>query len=249
MRYYILTRQSLYPSAKALADKLTELSGDRFSAKCRTLPPIGSRILRWGNSHPHSGYVELGLNDPNLISTASNKLKLSNLLSERDVPCIEFSRNIPTQFPIVVRTTLTGMGGAGIHVCENMEQYENFSGSFWSPWYQFSFELGVHVINGEIVKAMKKVSPSGLDERFPIRNQTRGYEFSLVSLDSFKKLSPAVNNFVSAFPIKFGRLDIGWDDVAKVYRVIEFNTAPSLVHNADTKDLYATKILSLIEER
>jgi hypothetical protein len=167
---------------------------------------------------------------------------------EDGVPTVEFHKEEPKEFPVLVRTTLTGMGGVGAVVCEDAEQFSRFSGAWWSPWYNFSIELGVHVIDGVIHKVMKKLRDGETEEKFPIRNSHRGYRFSRVDPGKYPKLEPVVKSFYDSSGAKYGRLDVGWDSMNKIYRVIEFNTAPGVSENEDTLEMYGNRILNHIEE-
>lgn len=251
MATLILTRKKLFPTAFALKEFFLANSGERFFVNTGDVQARHSRmkIFRWGNSDPVNFGTEVDSSASDTIRVSSAKNALSRVLTNSGVACVRFSNSEPDIYPIVVRRTLSGMGGDGIVVCRNREEYQRYVGLHWSPWYKFSFELGVHVLGGSIARVFKKLPPMDSEtEQFPIRNASRGYRFSLVSLDKYKKLPSFVDNFLSAFPVKYGRLDVGWDSVNETYRVIEFNSAPGLAENRNTLEAYGQYILEKVLE-
>lgn len=235
---YILTHPNLFPSARVIKSSILQKTSKKLFIKLEqeATPPS----IRWGNSHNH-GANDTVLNSASLIRTCSNKRLFSTLLTDNRVAHVQYHKGFtPDRFPVVVRTVVNGMGGEGIVVCFDREDFEaKYSNSLWSYWYKFTFELGVHVLGGEIVRVFKKVREDGAsDEEFPIRNFHRGYSFSLRDASKYEKLKGVVDLFYSIMPIQMTRLDIGWDAEEKTYRIIEANTAPSLSANENTLDIY-----------
>lgn len=229
---YILANPNLVSSARILASELD------MRLSCRPLDEAPT--IRWGNSL--GIYTEdTFYNSPFHIANCRKDL-LSRILDEDGVPCVEIHhpRDVPDRYPIVTRNTLSGHSGEGISIV-----HEPGGPSLnWSYWYQFKYELGVHIFNGEVIKVFKKVWENGSEEEtaFPIRNARFGYSFKRICLENFKKLPDFVSSFYQAFHIGFARLDIGWDVENETYRVIECNSAPRLSENYDTLSLYAAKL-------
>ena len=139
-------------------------------------------------------------------------------------------------------------GGIGVRIIETKDDYENGSPVLdWTYWYDFKFELGVHILGGEIVKVFKKLRNDELEEeKFPIRNTQRGYHFSLREnwKERYRGLEKFVKKLYEIIPIKFARLDIGYDNDG--YRLIEINSAPDLSQNQNTLNLYANYLVKEI---
>lgn len=239
---FILTHRSLSNSARALASFLEDRTGRRIRVDYGDNRLMETPLIRWGNSSfPQA--METPYNDPTKLRVAGNKKTFSDEMERTMIPAILFRRGIPDKFPVVVRQTLTGKGGEGIVVCTEMEEFMPYRQYFWSTWFDFSYELGVHVVDGKIVKVFKKVPRDGMEEpTFPIRNLSKGYHFRRVNTESFAKLPQAIADFYKVFPIGFGRLDIGWDREAKCYRIIEFNSAPGIASNPDTLEQYGNAL-------
>lgn len=237
---FILTHKNIRRSAKAIANGLEDILGiqirvfidyDNWQSN--------SRFIRWGNSAGAFARETL-YNSAQLINISANKLRFSSQMLSLNIPCVEINRGIPELFPVVIRKVLTGNGGIGIELCHSRQEFlSQYSEYRWSYWYDLAPELGVHIFDGKVLKVFKKVRNPGLsEEEFPIRNLSRGYDFSRVNIDNFPRLIPAVKEFSDKFPIKFGRMDVGWDRISKTYRIIEFNTAPGVATNSDTLSSY-----------
>lgn len=244
---YILTRRNLNPSARLLAKAL----GLQKSYEPRAYPPV----IRWGNSDgDYSTTIgsETLWNMPELIHTCSNKVLFSRAMTNLGIPCVEIRRGHPETFPVVIRHSLSGMRGQGIEIFnhEDILQGRGWDETYWSYWRDFSFELGVHIFNGEPVRCFKKVfrveeadEDSELDyvesePEFPIRNSQKGYGFRLVEIGKYPKLIPLLKLFCDKFGLKFGRLDIGWNHTDKKYEIIEANSAPGIAENENTARIY-----------
>ena len=233
---YILTTNSVKKSAKCLANKIVTLGGPKL--RVETEPIDDSLFVRWGTSQMCSG-VDTVFNSPLIIRQVVNKHLLSVELLKYRIPHVELFSGIPDNFPVVVRKRLSGSGGDGIVICKNMEEFLPLQEYMWSYWVNFRFELGVHVLDGSIIKVFKKVSSLDEESEFPIKNSDNGYSFSLCRIESFKRLPEIVNTIISAVPIKFCRMDIGWDKDDGVYKLIEINSAPGLAENDSTLTMYA----------
>lgn len=237
---FVYTTRTMFPSAKALAVLLSERMGEKVRVTANPDTTLKGLMIRWGVSTPTSrGHKSI--NSPEYIGIASNKRSFSEEMTNLSIPCVCIESGTPKTFPVVIRRTLTGYGGAGISICHNAQEWNTYGSPYWSAYRRFSIELGVHIFNGDIIKVFKKVRENNLpQEEFPIRNASRGYHFSLVDVNNYPKLPAFVENFNDKFPIMFGRADIGWDVDEKTYRIIEFNTAPCLTNNSDTLDAYTS---------
>lgn len=244
---FIYTNTSMFPSARALAQSLSTKTGSMVRVTAHPDTILSGRFIRWGNSSPIDGGQE-SYNSAELIGVAANKKLLSDYMVETGIPCVEIKTGIPSSYPVVNRRTLTGYGGSGITISRTPEDFyfNSRTSRHWSYFRNFSFELGIHIFNGRIIKLFKKVLKNEYGDEFPIRNSSRGYHFSLVNQERYPKLYPLVEMFYNEFPIMFGRMDVGWDCVNKIYRVIEMNTAPRLTNNLDTLEAYTNEFLDIL---
>jgi hypothetical protein len=233
---YILTRKSVGLSARLLSK---ELGLKRLMEPTRNPP-----LIRWGNSdvngRPGEISTDTNLNNPAAIHICANKLTFSREMTKLGISHIQINTGNPTKFPVVVRQLLSASKGAGIVVCKNLQEYQNTPrNTYWSDWIYFSAEFGVHMLGGNIAKAMRKVREENEEkEEYPIRNSGRGYSFRRSSTENKGKLVEFMKFVYEKFPLQFGRWDIGWDNANKRYVVIEANSAPDLTQNEETAAMY-----------
>lgn len=238
VQMYILSHPRLTKSARPLAQKLGELLGEQILVRTSPVDKY-NMVVRYGNSAVARGVTNL--NSVEHIITAGNKRKLSSLLMEKDILHVEIRKGLPEQFPVFIRTEVNRGGGIGIEIAETKEQYikKNVAGHSWSYYYPFQFELGVHILGGQIEKVFKKIRQEGLEEeKYPIRNTQRGYRFIRKAVEVYSGLPKYIEKLYEVFPIQFARLDIGYEKGIG-YRLIEVNSAPDLSQNVDTLNLYA----------
>lgn len=246
---YLLSHPRLTKSSKPLTQKIKEISGREIISisepNPRTLREMANNTpIRYGNSRYADTIGNCEYNPVALIRMAGNKLSLSKFLAQKDFSHIQLvDGDFPEQedYPICIRHELNRGGGVGIEILENPPVYaQNID--VWSTWYNFQFELGVHILGGNIVRVFKKVRGDELEEeKYPIRNTQRGYSFKLRNnwKERYTGLEKFVDELYKLIPIQFARLDIGYDKETGGYRLIEINSAPDLSQNPNTLELYA----------
>jgi len=221
---------TIYKSATMLADYI-----NNKGLPCTTTIDCMDKDIkiRWGVS-TYPRVEDTIYNDPKLISLSANKNSLNKLLKGNGIHCVDFYKDdMPEKYPVIVRRTIVGGGGKGIVICRNEEEFKPLFGNYWAYWFKFDFELGVHLLGGNVSRVFKKIKDQDEDE-FPIRNVKNGYHYSLVSVDTYKTLPKLMSTIFEVFPIQMSRFDIGWDSENKVYRVIESNCCPILMNNQNT---------------
>lgn len=245
----ILTNRNLYPSARALRNALQEICGERI-VLANEPRPFHTVVVRWGTT-AHPLEEEPVVNSIELISTCSNKLRFSDALQNSGLLYPEFKRERPADgdFPILVRRTMSGFGGAGIVPCRNIEEWEPNRGHYWTRYMNINSEFRIHVLGGKIARVFKKVLNDGvaIDEEFKIRNLHRGYRFSLIDHTSKPVMKALVEKLWGHLGFENGMcaFDVGWINGAG-YFVIEGNSAPGLSENNTTCLMYAEYIKSLL---
>lgn len=235
---YILTLPSLTSSANLLAEKLTYRTGKRIVV--HTSLQIEAPSIRWGNS-TGSFSNDTVFNDRKVIKLCGSKVAFSNYLSTTDIKFVELNSGVPERYPIVIRTVLNGMGGDGIVLAKSEQEFLPYKSCYWSYYYPFKYEVGAHILGGQLAKLFKKIwNGDGTEPEFPIRNLSRGYSFRRVGFKTkFDRLKVYLQDLSNELGIQFGRADIGWDSNSKTYRAIEINTAPALSNNENTLEMYA----------
>jgi hypothetical protein len=243
---YILTSDTLIGSARILAEGLG--MGTRYTTTNE--PPT----IRWGSSAGSERFAgrDTVFNSPAVISLCGSKTRLATKLVDRDFPVVEFRRGTPTQYPVCIRTVLNGHGGAGIIIARTPEEFSAHRESYWSPWYTFRYEYGVHILGGEVAKIFKKVwdNDANNEPEFPIRNQDMGYSFKRISNEGFGRIAELrdfVHRLYAIVPVKMARIDVAFEEAIGGFRLIEINTAPALTNNADTARTYVDYLRTALE--
>jgi len=230
MNDYLLLRNSTCLTGKLLAKQL----GIKHYFNPRSNPPL----IRWGNS---SGYYDedTEYNNREDIIVASHKVNMFNVLNNV-IPLLEYKRNSPPKkYPVFVRTLLQSSKGRGIIICNNEEEFYPYSNYYYTEYEPFTREFRVHVIKGNIVKVMEKVS----DNTIKTSDTSTYRRIDSNKLHDGKLLFTSVEKLYSTFPIGFCGIDFGYSP-EKGFVFIECNSAPSL--NSLTLELYATTLKDLI---
>jgi glutathione synthase/RimK-type ligase-like ATP-grasp enzyme len=235
---YILV-ENMWNPAKLLRDEIQKLTGIRLGVT----NSVNQRdiVIRYGNS---KGYSTTEFNSNKKIGLFGNKYSFSIASKKYGFLSPQFNFNgLPTIFPILIRTTLNGSGGEGIIICKTLEEFNSNwrEGYHWTPYIKTIAEYRVHMLGGKIARIFKKERDENLErEEIPIRNNSRGYHFSLKNTEVFPKLIEAATAFDKVLGAKFYALDVGWNKENFIF--FEANTAPGL--NEFTADLYAKYLSS-----
>ena len=243
----ILSNPKTLPSARVLGEAIGREGKSVIVTKYAEEVDPASYLVRYGNSTTVKNRKELG-NSAEMIRICGDKQKTSEILMSHGIETPVFhSEMVPTDYPVLVRTTLTAFGGKGVFVAENMMEYTSLltEGSVWTVWYNFSSEYRVHVVGNEVARIFKKIFTGEDEEEYPIRTNSR-YKFSLrTGFESFKYMIKFVDSISSKLHLELVALDIGFCADSRRYVLIELNSAPGL--NNNTADIYARRIVRNLE--
>lgn len=240
MSKIILTSKVCLPSAKLLRDALQEKYNERILVTTDNNKVRNRLLFAYGkciNNNP--------LNSMEFINLCANKLSFSSLLNSNNIYSPIFYNNQEPQnsdYPVLIRKTLTGHGGQGIVLINNAEEFHTtWRGNYyWTKFIKTQFELRVHVFEGNIIKLFKKEF-DGVESDYPIRNLDNGYHFALKKVEKYPKVIDLVQNKLNNLlnGIHYG-LDLGYDTEKREYIIYECNTGCGL--NTETAYLYANLI-------
>jgi len=244
MNYMLATKIS-YTSARALSTLL----GLKVTASPNKLK--GDLKIRYGNSLPTNQDETNVINPSQAIKLCSNSELFSTFCKKNDIFSPDY---IPiqeavmqdTKFPVLLRDKYHHQG-LDIEIIENLEsllKVKNIYGRFMVNFYPTTFEIGVHVCNGKVLKIFKKEATENCHPF--IRNIRCGYHFSVVNNlnDNFILAQRVVLEAFDKIGLTFGRADVGYIKKLKKYIIFEINTAPGL--NDLTADLYAKELREMI---
>lgn len=135
---------------------------------------------------------------------------------------------------VVCRTILKGHSGNGIILANNPEDIIN--APLYVKYKKKRHEYRVHVFNGEVIDVTQKRKRKGaehLDTK--IRNHQNGWVYCRENIEEPHDLHTQAINAMSAVGLKFGAVDIIWNEKENKSYVLEINCAPGLEGTSLTK--------------
>lgn len=227
-------------SAKALQEELRQvitipvLLVKKSSTKYQ--PRWTDYIINWGCSADWD-FISLDNKDGN--QTATDKLKTFQAISSYNVLNPMYQINIPEWTDdkdvaktwndlVVCRTTLNGHSGAGIILVENGNPLPE--APLYVKYKKKKNEYRVHIFNGEVIDITQKKKRK--DAEFvdtKIRNHKNGWVYAREGITIPDDLEQQALNTMQALGLKFGAVDLIWNEYENKSYVLEVNTAPGLV--------------------
>jgi hypothetical protein len=251
----IVSAKLTMPSAKLLAKHLEKLGGGAIPVTSRVSKVVlhdTSIYLRYGNSfklRQAEQWRETERNSAEDIKFLIDKRKVSERLLENGFISPKFvSATMPTEkdFPLIVRTTLTGSQGKGMFPCIDAGVFSNHwvHGAHWCSYISVKSEYRFFVYkqnNGtepRIFRVSKKILREGATDSRKIKirhNDLYKYSRRYEPLKKYPKMCKDVIRVSKLLPGRFFALDIGWStNVGTVF--FETNTAFGL-DNGSAKQL------------
>lgn len=231
----ILSYKLGYSCACNLRDAIKERTGKILKVTCYP-ERVKELHVRYGNSSSVS-CSDTVYNSPEFIRLCSNKKSFSDLLISKgftNVP--RFSRETPeaSDFPLVIRQTLTGFSGVGIVLCMNMDDFsrEWKSNYWWTRFVKTRTEYRLQVLGGQIGRVFKKISRE-TEPEYPIRNSYSDYHYSLRNnTEHFSKMQDLVTKLSEYLDGKYYALDLGLRSDGGGYFVYEANSGYGMNTNS-----------------
>lgn len=198
----------------------------------------GDAVINWGRS----GVLPfpVALNKPEAVYCAINKRVTWDTLSSRGVPTVSYTRSVEearqwleSGTPVYIRETLTGYGGAGIHVFTEGNDMADFLSSrlsgvaCFTKGFPLRREFRVHVVGTNAVLVSEKKKRAGTNPD-PLIRSHGDWVFCRNNLDPYPDtVKQQAIAAVQALGLDFGGVDIGLDRQHNVC-VFEVNTAPGI---------------------
>ena len=145
------------------------------------------------------------------------------------------------------RTKLNGHSGSGIMICEDGEHYD---APLYVQYKKKKHEFRVHFFNDngykviDVSQKKKKIGAPNVDTK--IRNHKNGWIYARDGIVEPKDLRTQALNAAFASGLKFGAVDLIWNEKEDKCYVLEINTAPGLFET--TLKNYANAFLKDIEK-
>ena len=131
---------------------------------------------------------------------------------------------------VVARKVLNGHSGAGIVLMGGEHTNVITYAPLYVQYKKKKHEYRVHVFNGEVIDVTQKKKRKGaefLDTK--IRNHKNGWIYAREDITEPHDLRDQACRAMVATDLKFGAVDLIWNELENKSYVLEINTAPGLV--------------------
>ena len=233
-------------SAKAICNKLKikriNHKGSNFKGGKRWT------IINWGSSN--MPFVQVGtqvLNDPEIVSVISNKLKFFNEFEYTDVlPQHTVDKKIAKNWAqngrVVCRTLLNASGGRGITIAENPD--EVIDAKLYVKYFPKKDEYRIHFFDDEIIDMQRKARVKDVPDEnvdWQVRNLEGGFIYARENIEVPDVCIDVATTIAEASGLDFGAIDVVYSQGKNEARVLEINTAPGLTGTTLDKYVEAFK--------
>lgn len=240
-------------SAVLTGRKLGKALGIRATRLHKDIHPDSNVVIRYGHRFGMFSR-DTETNSGKVIAICADSLKFFEFCKEAGFYCPEYispKEYEPEDYPFFLRKRLH-YGGKDIKVVEDREQYDEFvePDSYIVVPSRIKYEIRVHVINHEVVRVFKKVGDPENEDKYPIRTAHKGWKYSLVKPpygERYVKARLLSVELSRALGLGFGAIDLGLDKDKKQYIIFEVNTAPSLINNENTFEMYLEYFKGLVD--
>lgn len=199
-------------------------------------------IINWGRSSISEEAAKCRIvNSPAAVASASNKLDFFSTVKEAGKTYIP---NFATDFDgaklmieqghkVVSRQILNGHSGAGIVVCETIEQLKKAPAELYVQYIPKQAEYRVHIMAGEVIDVQRKARNRDVpdeDVNWLVRNHKNGFIYAReggeVDIPGVAKRMAISATVVTG--LQFGAVDMIYNKKNDAWYVLEVNTAPGL---------------------
>lgn len=253
-RLIIWASPKVFPSARKLKDLLKAKGIKRVLLLGNKIKKYKHKptdvVINWGNGQYASWNTNIKMiNTPYTVAKAVNKLNAFKAFQAAGVATPEWTTDVDVvekewlakNHTVVARTKLNGFGGEGIVIFD-----QNISSIPVAPLYvkykKKRHEYRVHVFNGNVIDVSWKRKRKEFDNaNYQVRNYHNGWVYCRENITITNELQELAKAAINALGLKFGAVDIIWNEKENKYYVLEVNTAPGLV--GTTLEAYVTAIL------
>ncbi len=215
-------------------------------------------LVNWGCSSITAAIGLNILNEPANVQAASNKLTAFGLMQRAGVSIPEFTADreyavnewMGENIPFLVRTTLNGHSGAGIHYIEaGTDALEDLSGPLYVKYIKKQSEYRVHVFKDEVIdiqQKRKRQETDNEDVNYQVRSHDNGWVFCRDGITEPQGIRELAIAAVRSLGLDFGAVDIIYNARQSQCYVLEVNTAVGLA--GSTVDSYVNAIINHVQE-
>lgn len=235
-----------YKMGSVSAKKLAEGLGIRRIFPNKNYKPTPDDIvINWGNSIPtYPNSITWDVSIPHIINqlynvsrTVNKSMAFTQLEGFVPIPEYTNSREMAKEWLddgeiVVVRHMETGYGAQGIELVFPDQDHLPLA-PLYTKYRKKKDEYRVHVFGGKVIDVtQKKLSikkkKAGGEVNFKVRNLEGGWIYTRKGVDPPQQVLTNAVIAVSAMGLKFGAVDIGWNEHHQEALVYEVNTAPGI---------------------
>lgn len=208
-------------------------------------------VINWGSSRTPDFPVSNWLNNPTAVRKASDKIETFRAL-DGVVPIPRYtttlenvSESLSGASSVVVRHQLRGHSGAGIELCDDIDNLPD--APLYVEYIKKQDEYRVHVFNGKVIdvqqKKKRRETPNE-EVNYQIRNHSNGFIYARDNITPPDASLDIAVDAVGALGLDFGAVDIIYNAHRDQCYVLEVNTACGL--EGSTLDFYVDAIREVI---
>jgi glutathione synthase/RimK-type ligase-like ATP-grasp enzyme len=212
------------------------------------------QLINWGSSRMPANWPwpTDGLNHPQAVNVAGNKLNTFRALAEANISIPEYTTDPNNAFEwiveghsVVERHVLRGHSGEGIRIARSIDELSDCP--LYVKYKKKKNEYRVHVFKGTVLfvqeKRRERDRERTADESM-IRSHQHGWNFCRENVFETTALHTLAISAVDALELDFGAVDIIYNQREDQYYVLEVNTAPGLEGQSLTD--YANAFVGLL---
>lgn len=253
--------------AKTLGVRRIKLKGSNF------VPSPDKVILNWGNSRGDSirHGASIWINEPGAVDLAANKWHAFEHMADEGVPVVQYTTEFVVAArwaadgdDVVLRTSLRGSGGDGIHIykgntglspdahldglcnmARDLAHEHNRDVKLVTRYFKAKDEYRVHVFDGKVIDVQQKRKRNGVENaNYSVRNHSNGFVFCREGVELPEVAALAAVDAVEALGLDFGAVDLRYNTTSHAVGVLEVNTAPGL--EGTTLEKYSAAVTELL---
>lgn len=214
-------------------------------------------VINWGCSNIDNGEVRKCniINSPEAVAVATNKLHFFQACSKAGVSTPSWTGEVGIAKDwaragrtVVARTMLRGSGGAGIVICESVEDVP--PAELYTIYVPKKSEWRVHLTSRGVFDVQRKARRKDFPEdriNWRVRNLEGGFIYAREGNEDVPRCVVNVaREALAATGLDFGAVDVIYNERHDRAFVLEINTAPGL--EGATVGNYSRALTSYIEE-
>ena len=227
--------------ARKLAKALTQKCGYFVKrVKQSYIPRRNEVVINWGTT---VDYWKDDVDANDQAKTATNKIETFQKFTEHGVSSPEFTtiKAVATTWveeghSVLCRRLVSGHSGRGIVIADSVDKLVN--APLYVKYKKKKKEFRAHVIFDKVVEVVEKRKKAGFENRNnQIRNHSNGWVFCRDNVVVPEDLNGVARAAITSLGLKFGAVDIIWNEKENKCYALEVNSAPGI--EGSTVNTYA----------